>query len=92
MPRFPLGLNMGLILYNLKNSVSSKTWIDYVGSWSKWCSFCHGVGMDPLDVSSYLVLSFLSSLIQSSLSPASVSKILAGVSFFLKFAGLPALT
>lgn len=43
-------------------------------------------------MSSYVALSFLSFLIQSNLSPASIGKILAGVSFFLKFAGLPALT
>ena len=92
MPGIPLGLNMGLIFSNLRNSVSSKTWSDYKLSWSRWFSFCQNVGSDPFSVTPLLALSFLSNLIQARLSPASVSKILAGVSFFLKFSGLPALT
>lgn len=92
MPGFPLGLNMELILGNFKNSVSKKTWSDYRLSWSRWCSFCQDFGLDSLVVTSYVSLSFVSSLLQANLSPASISKILAGVSFFLKFAGLPSLT
>lgn len=50
------------------------------------------MSFDAFDVTAYVSLAFVSKLIQSKLSPASVNKIIAGVSFFLKFAGLPALT
>ena len=83
---------MELIFSNLRNSVSSKTWSDYKLSWSRWFSFCQEVGSDPFNVTPLLALTFLSNLIQAQMSPASVSKILAGVSFFLKFSGVPALT
>lgn len=48
--------------------------------------------IDVMEVNAYVALSFVSCLIQAKLSSALVSKVLAGVSFFLKFASLPPLT
>lgn len=56
------------------------------------CTFFSVSTLSFNSVNAYTALCFVSSLIQAKLSPASVNKILAGTSFFLKFAGLPALS
>lgn len=72
LPRFSLELNLKLIFSNLKNSIFRKTWLDYCLSWSKWCSFCHTMSLDTIEVNAYVSLAFVSNLIQAKLSPAIV--------------------
>ncbi|XP_077311195.1 uncharacterized protein LOC143930594 [Lithobates pipiens] len=92
MPGIPLGLDLGLISANLKNSVSLRTWEDYLRAWSRWDSFCSTYNLSIASCNAYTALSFVTFLIHSNLSAASIHKILAGVSFFLKFFDLPALS
>ncbi|XP_077327696.1 uncharacterized protein LOC143962249 [Lithobates pipiens] len=92
MPGIPLGLDLGLISANLKNSVSLRTWEDYLRAWSRWDSFCSTYNLSIASCNAYTALSFVIFLIHSNLSAASIHKILAGVSFFLKFFDLPALS
>lgn len=92
MPGVSLGLDLGLIEANLRNSIAPKTWEEYTQAWSRWCFFCSTANRSVESVSAYTALCFVSFLIQENLSPASVNKILAGASFFLKFAGCPSLT
>lgn len=82
---------MGVIEEYIRNSIAPKTWEEYSQAWFRWCKFCEEYNFAYNTVTVQMSLCFVSFLIKAKLVPASINKILAGVSFFLKMSGLPAI-
>ncbi|XP_075692255.1 uncharacterized protein LOC142659722 isoform X1 [Rhinoderma darwinii] len=83
---------LGLIYVNIQRSLAPRTWADYSAAWKEWVNFCVNENCNFFHNEVGLVLKFVCSLISRRLSFASISKSLAGISFFLKLNSCPAIS
>ncbi|XP_075716872.1 uncharacterized protein LOC142758984 [Rhinoderma darwinii] len=84
--------DLGLIYVNIQRSLAPRTWADYSAAWKEWVNFCVNENCNFFHNEVGLVLKFVCSLISRRLSFASISKSLAGISFFLKLNSCPAIS
>lgn len=86
-----MGSSVRLISDNIINSLAPSTWEGYSSAWNEWCDFCRYFNFNVLNPNITNILSFISSLMSRNLSATSISKTLAGISFFQKLNGFPAI-
>lgn len=70
-------------------SLAPATWVNYNAAWACWCLFLLSVNQHPFAYGEQLILYFLDFLMSSAYSYSHISKVLAGISFFVKWRNLP---
>lgn len=76
VPIASVGLNMGLVVDSLINSVSQLTWHGNVSAWWRCRAFCSVFPADCLSEDPSLALAFVCQLLNEGLSVSSVQRIL----------------
>lgn len=92
MPGPSVESHLGLMVTFIKRSLAPRTWAEYESAWKVWSGFCASINVEPLCVSLSSALLFVSDLFNQGMGFSSLSKTLAGVSFFLKLSGCATLT
>lgn len=86
-----MGPYCNIVSENIRSSIAPRTWEDYSSSWRDWPEFCAGFNSYPLCSDVNLFLCYLASCMSRGLSASYISKIFAGISFFLKLNGFPSI-
>lgn len=89
MPGSFMGPDLDMVRASIVKSIAPATLAAYSSAWRLWGSHLGSLGEHQLAFSEQLVLSFLNSLLASSVSWSQVNKTLAGVSFFGKLNNHP---